>query len=426
LFNNETAEFFRSHDEDMLNNKSGISNFEWVTYPDGKKAYLLTVKSPLFDANNNIIGIVGNSADITLQEQLYQRLKRAQSIAKIGSWEYDIDTDNLLCSEEIYVIYGFSDLNKSLSKDDIYKQVHAEDIKKTESDFQSSIASKKDTAISGNRIIRKKDGELRYVEHRWTIEYDQGRAVKSIGTTQDITELKEKDEMIIRQSRHAAMGEMIGMIAHQWRQPISIISMDANNMLLDIALDNLSTIESENYAKSIVDQTQHLSKTIDDFRNFFKPDKEISKVNIKDVLDKTLSIVKDSLKNNNIEVNLTFDTEKKVNAFERELMQVFVNVINNAKDAFKANKQEDAIINIKVYEDKKYINTDICDNAGGIDRNILHKVFDPYFSTKDEKTGTGLGPYMSKMIIEDHLKGILEVKNKDDGACFTIGLLKKD
>ena len=237
--------------------------------------------------------------------------------------------------------------------------------------------------------------------------------------------LRKQHEMLIAQSRHAAMGEMIGMIAHQWRQPLSVISMDANNMLLDIALENFNTDEAEKYANSITEQTQHLSKTIDDFRNFFKPDKVISEVNIRETVDSTLTIVKDALKNNNIELTSSFETDKDVKAYPRELMQVFINIINNSKDALKLHKREDALINIRVYEDEKYINTEICDNGGGIDADILSKVFDPYFSTKDEKTGTGLGLYMSKMIIEEHLNGIIEACNKDEGACFTVRLLKE-
>ncbi|MFT7002957.1 MAG: PAS domain S-box-containing protein, partial [Sulfurimonas sp.] len=247
-----------------------------------------------------------------------------------------------------------------------------------------------------------------------------------ITSAMDITELKRKDEMLISQSRHAAMGEMIGMIAHQWRQPLSTIAMDANNMLLDIALNTFSASESEEYAKHIVQQTQHLSKTIDDFRNFFKPDKEISKVDIKDILDKTLSIVQDSLRNHSVGLKITFETQTKVNAFERELMQVLVNIITNAKDALVSNESENPTIYVRAYEDDKYINIEICDNGGGIDSNILDKVFDPYFSTKEKKNGTGIGLYMSKMIIEDHLKGLLEVHNENDGACFTVRLLKEE
>jgi len=245
-----------------------------------------------------------------------------------------------------------------------------------------------------------------------------------ITSAMDITELKDKDEMLITQSRHAAMGEMIGMIAHQWRQPIAIIAMDANNMLVDIALDCFDVNKVESYAKSITSQTQHLSKTIDDFRNFFKPDKEISEVDMSKIMDDTFVIVKDSLKNNNIELITSFETDKLIKAYPRELMQVFVNIITNAKDALITHKPKNPIINIRVYEDEEYINTEIFDNGGGIDIGILSKIFDPYFSTKDNKNGTGLGLYMSKMIIENHLNGSIEVSNKQEGACFTIRLLK--
>lgn len=244
------------------------------------------------------------------------------------------------------------------------------------------------------------------------------------GFIEDITELKHKDKMLIDQSRNAAMGEMVSMIAHQWRQPISVIAMDANNMLLDIALEDFDTIQAEKYAHNITKQTQNLSQTIDDFRNFFKPDKALLEVNIKEILASTLVIVKDSLRNNSIEFNTSFETEKKVQAYPRELMQVFVNIINNSKDALIVHKSDNPFINVKVYEDKKYINTEICDNGGGIDNDLLLNIFNPYFSTKDEKTGTGIGLYMSKMIIEKHLNGIIEVHNKDEGICFTVKLQK--
>ena len=248
----------------------------------------------------------------------------------------------------------------------------------------------------------------------------------------DMTKQKEQEislskqhEILIKQSRHAAMGEMIDMIAHQWRQPLSAITMDASNMLLDIALENFNTTEAEKYANHITQQTQHLSQTIDDFRNFFKSDKVISEVNIREILDSTLSILKNSLENNNIELITSYETDKTVKTYPRELTQVFVNIINNSKNALIANKQDNSSINIRVREDGEYINISICDNGGGIDIDILPKVFDPHFSTKDEKTGTGLGLYMSKMIIEEHLHGTIEVYNSDEGVCFTVKLLKK-
>jgi PAS domain S-box-containing protein len=245
-----------------------------------------------------------------------------------------------------------------------------------------------------------------------------------ISSAMDITELKEKDEMLINQSRQAAMGEMIGMIAHQWRQPISTISMTANNMLLDYELGELNVTTAKAYAQSISEQIQHLSKTIDDFRNFFKSDKGILKVKIQDIFEQTLTILRDSLNHSNIEVETFYETKNEVNVYPRELMQVFINIINNAKDVLVSNKVKLPLISVKVYEDEKYINALICDNGGGIDKKILGKIFEPYFSTKNEKNGTGLGLYMSKMIIEKHLNGAIEVYNSNNGACFTIKLLK--
>lgn len=216
------------------------------------------------------------------------------------------------------------------------------------------------------------------------------------------------------------------MIAHQWRQPIAGIAMDANNMLLDIAFETFDSTTASGYAQDILEQTNHLSKTIDDFRNFFKPDKSVLAVKIEDVMEETLAIVKESLANNTIALKTFYESETLVDAYHRELMQVFVNIINNAKDALVSRHIQNALITITVSEDDRYVNTQICDNGGGIDEAILPKVFDPYFSTKDEKTGTGLGLYMSKMIIEEHLQGSIEAYNNENGgACFIVRLLKK-
>ena len=245
-----------------------------------------------------------------------------------------------------------------------------------------------------------------------------------ISSAMDITELKHKDEMLISQSRLAAMGEMIGMIAHQWRQPLTVISMNANNMILDIELDDLDAKNAREYLDDILTQTGHLSQTIDDFRNFFKPDKAASRVKLQNVLEETYSIVKDSIANNNIILEISYASDSEVDAYSRELMQVFVNIITNAKDSLSQNNSKNAQINIKVFEDEKYVITEICDNGEGIDEAVLPKIFDPYFTTKDEKTGTGLGLYMSKMIVEDHLHGKIEAINSESGACFRVKLLK--
>ena len=267
-------------------------------------------------------------------------------------------------------------------------------------------------------LLIKKDTEAFWIRITATLQSTQDDGVKILLTFNDITELKQKEKMLISQSRHAAMGEMIGMIAHQWRQPLNIIALSAAGIQFDVMLDKIEKDKLTEAASNIATYSQHLSDTIDDFKNFFKPDKEIVKVNLKDIVDKTLPLIADTLKNNDIKLTSSFETQKQVSTYPRELMQVFVNIITNAKDALVSHAIKDSLINIRVYEDGIYINTEISDNGGGIDENILSKIYEPYFSTKDEKTGTGLGLYISKLIVERNMGGELSVYNNAEGAVF--------
>ena len=235
-------------------------------------------------------------------------------------------------------------------------------------------------------------------------------------------ELFYKDELILSQSRHAQMGEMISMIAHQWRQPLSIIAMGANNILADIELDILDQEALRVNAKDIIRQTQELSKTIEDFRNFFKPDKIAKETFLEDIFNEAFGIIGKSLESKNIEVISTFKNSRKIKTYSRELMQVIINILKNAKDALIENRKDERkiFITLQGYENKLIIS--ICDNAGGIKDKIKDSIFNPYFSTKDNKSGTGLGLYISKTIIEKHLNGTLNTYNKNDGACFEITL----
>jgi len=237
-------------------------------------------------------------------------------------------------------------------------------------------------------------------------------------------ELQDKEEIMIAQSRHAAMGEMISIIAHQWRQPISVISMDANNILVDIELDSVESESLKNDVTDIIEQTQYLSKTIDDFRDFFKPTKIKDTVLISDVFEESLAVILKSLENNNIEVINEFRTQTALTLFSRELLQVFINILKNAKEAFVDNITESKKIINRIYEDEDSVIISICDNAGGISDELHEKIFEPYFTTKDAKNGTGLGLYMSKTIIEKHLKGSIIAHNNSEGVCFEIRLPK--
>ena len=275
---------------------------------------------------------------------------------------------------------------------------------------------------------KKKNGEEYWEEAIIVpIEDKNKKVVKYLGIKQEVTEaihlrseLKNKDELLLSQSKHAAMGEMISMIAHQWRQPLSIISMGANNILADIELDLMDKNEIKNEMNEIISQTQELSQTIDDFRNFFKPTKSYEIVTLKNILDDTFKVINKSLENNNVIININNNSNKKIKTYPRELMQVFINILNNAKEALIQTNPKERNISISIFDQDDSIIITLCDNAGGIKKDTISKIFNPYFSTKHAKSGTGLGLYISKTIIEKHLNGTIRAYNKNNGACFVI------
>jgi|GEM_PF-631864 len=242
----------------------------------------------------------------------------------------------------------------------------------------------------------------------------------------DLTELKQKDKQIIEQIRLAQLGEMISMIAHQWRQPLNVLG--ALNMKVETTLDFEEHITAEGYkpiANDITRQLSFMSKTIDDFRDFFKPNKEKQDTSFSELVHSSLSIIKSSILNKNIELILELNSEDRFVVYKNEVTQVLLNILKNSQDILIQRNIKDPYIKIssikKELNNNRYILT-VSDNAGGIDDDIIDKIFDPYFSTKSEKHGSGLGLYMSKTIIEEHCLGKLSVINDKDGAKFTIEL----
>jgi nitrogen-specific signal transduction histidine kinase len=241
---------------------------------------------------------------------------------------------------------------------------------------------------------------------------------------------KCKDQQLLQQSRMAQMGEMISMIAHQWRQPLAAIASTSIDLKMKLAFDNFDLNEVtqqkscqdyfDKQLNSIESYVQNLTTTIDDFRNFYKPNKETKKVLIHEPIQKSISIIAASAKANGVEMVTQFTSQKVLALYDSELMQVFLNIIKNAQDNFKEKGIKSGKIDIYTYDLEEGVGVDICDNGGGIPSAIISKIFDPYFSTKDEKNGTGLGLYMSKTIIQEHHHGRLSVKNRGDGVCFTI------
>ncbi|WP_419777291.1 sensor histidine kinase [Malaciobacter marinus] len=236
---------------------------------------------------------------------------------------------------------------------------------------------------------------------------------------------RQKDTILAQQSKMAAMGEMIANITHQWRQPLSVISTAVTGLKFEKEMDIL---KDENFYRgmdSIHNSVMHLSKTIDDFRNFFKPNKDKINFNLKDVVEKTLKLLSSQFDINNIYFIKNCENIK-IHGAENELVQVLINIINNSKDALK-NTDNKRLIFIDIFKQDNKVILLIKDTAGGINKSIINKVFEPYFTTKKDK-GTGIGLYMSKQIIADSLNGEIAVSNETfvheniqyKGACFKL------
>jgi len=230
------------------------------------------------------------------------------------------------------------------------------------------------------------------------------------------------EQTILQQSRLAQMGEMISMIAHQWRQPLTAISATSSLIELKAKLNQLDTDVVQKKAKDISSYAQHLSHTIDDFRDFFKPNKEKKESTYNEVVKSVLGIIESSISNKNIQVLQELNCHNTFTTYPNELRQVVLNLIKNAEDILLEKKVKNPYIKIKAYQKNEKHILEISDNGGGIPNDIIEKIFDPYFSTKSEKNGTGLGLYMSKTIIEEHCGGTLSVSNDNDGAIFKIVL----
>jgi len=242
-----------------------------------------------------------------------------------------------------------------------------------------------------------------------------------LAVSHDITDKKrvlQQQEQLISQSRHAAMGEMISMIAHQWRQPLATISAISNAVTIDLALNQVKLEELEEQMDKIGQQIQHLSSTITDFRDFFKPDKGLENAYIHKLVEEAVLLMHHRL-NKGISLVYINSVDICLPLYKNELVQVLINILGNACDALADSNVDKPCICINEYVRDKEVIIEISDNAGGIPEGILTNIFDPYFSTKT-KNGTGLGLYMSKLIVEDHQQGTLTAFNNDEGAVFKI------
>ena len=291
-----------------------------------------------------------------------------------------------------------------------------------------------------NRIEINTNDEIQFLAEEFNKMKDNlDKSWKELNSLNSTLENRVNDEVIknteiqkqlFRSEKMVAMGEMIGNIAHQWRQPLSVISTSVTSMVIQKELDVLDDESFKKICTSINTNTQYLSKTIDDFKNFIKGDREKSVFELKDNIDGFLNIIKSSATQNNVNIITNIQNYTKICGYENELTQCIINIYNNAKDAFIENNLENRMLFIDVKRSKNNIKIILQDNAGGIDDTIISKIFEPYFTTKHQSQGTGLGLHMTYNLIVEGMNGNIEAINKEfvyekqtyKGACFIITL----
>ena len=249
---------------------------------------------------------------------------------------------------------------------------------------------------------------------------------KDLALLASLDELKEKEELLFQKAKMADMGEMLGNIAHQWRQPLAV-----NNTLISILKEKnereiLQTDELSQKLREMENSIQYMSRTIDDFMHFYHPNKEKVIFSVSKVVEHALEITHPMLNKANIEIRFKSSEGYYVSGYMNEYMQVLISILTNAKDTLSHREINDAYIQIDLSKTDDAVILKISDNAEGIETEHIGRIFDPYFTTKHKSMGTGLGLYISKMIIEKNMNGILSVENTKEGATFSITMEKTD
>ena len=399
------------------------------------------VESMLYLENNDISLELNENDILTLEQLLIQativlknislyndvnhhlsKLNEAQAIANIGSWQFNNSSQEITWSAQTYRIYNLEPFSIPIDNEWFVEHLVEEEKEYVMQAADKLMRGEEEYDVT-HKIITV-DNKEKIVRQRAKAWSENGVTFMS-GTIQDITEQSLKDKLFLMQTRQAQMGEMLSMIAHQWRQPLAvmnnIVSLQRLNFIFQ-AEDIPATLTAE-MTRSFDDletHIQHLSQTIDDFRDFFKPDKSPNITKNSTIIEKALRIVESLLNTNGVEVLTEYENDNEYSSFENELEQVILNLLTNANDAFIQKNTQNPQISIKTNIINHVAHIDILDNAGGVEPAMLNDLFLPYTSTKNAKNGTGLGLYMSKTIVEEHCLGSLDVENRENGALFSI------
>jgi len=295
--------------------------------------------------------------------------------------------------------------------------IASEDIKNIKSNIENRVIGKYEATF-----VNKKGKRTPVILE--VSQFDENEIDTIIINILDLTDIKRREHILSQNVKMAQMGEMIGNIAHQWRQPLSVITTAASGIKMKKEYAQITDEELYALLDSIILNSEQLSDTIDMFRNFVEEKIELKQVILQDRINNALSIIETRLQNEHISLINNIDYSKPIHAVITlgELSQVIINIINNAIDVLLKNKQIEKSITIDLLEKAENVVITIEDNGGGISKETMAHIFEPYFTTKYKSVGTGIGLYMSYDIIVNHMKGNLYAKNTDKGAKFFIEL----
>ncbi|MDH5561449.1 MAG: PAS domain S-box protein [Deltaproteobacteria bacterium] len=425
---------------------------------DGRIKYIQSIGEPVFDEKSGKNQFVGTLQDITERKKTEIALKESEE-----KFRAILDNSNTVVylkdtqGKFIFVNKLFEITFKVTLKEVIGKTGHV--ILSKES--AESIIENDETVIKNKKpsqfeeVIPLDDGPHTYITSKFPLFDFEGKVTSVCSIALDITEKmaydalkqnleelelfstklekrvkeeveknRQKDQVMIQQSRYAQMGELISMIAHQWRQPLNAISTACIELKLADTLGEQDTEKRSELSHFIEQKTQQMSQIINDFMNFFQPEKEKKPFLFFDLYTDLIKMIGPQLKSANIDVEFTGDKNLTYLGFKKELEQVMINLLANSRDAYIEKRTEKKLIKVSVLENKKHVSVWVEDEAGGISPEIIERIFEPYFTSKEQGQGTGLGLYMSKVIIEKSFKGTIEAKNTEKGTLFTLSLPK--
>ena len=296
-----------------------------------------------------------------------------------------------------------------------------DDMAQTLDDKINTLVQAQEELLNKAALLEEEVAERQIAQESLAVKQDQ---LESLNLTLEerveyaVEELRQKDQTLIQQNRLAAMGEMIGNIAHQWRHPLHNLGLIVQ--LLPFEIDELSKTRLDQKVDQIMNIIMQMSQTIDDFTNFFHQDKEKTLFTAYHAVVKAVEFNRPSLESSGVRVTVEGDQDVNVTGYNNEYLQALLNIISNAKDVLVQKNIKEPRISIRIARHNEHSFVTVSDNGGGIDEGILLKIFDPYFTTKGPALGTGIGLYMSKMIIEQNMGGLLKARNTADGAEFSI------